>query len=131
MRLVAAGQDPVQDVASATAADDRLEVVDQAVGLVTGKDGVGGEQAVVAGREQLGGGVVAQVVEVAARLQADGRRREHGVDVEQVALVVADLARGVEDVTEPAADPGGHAVVDCRDLGLLPLLELHDDGVGT
>ena len=48
--------------------------------------------------------------------------------VQEVALVLRDLARRVEGVARPAAVVDGHAVGDVRAADLGPLLELDDDG---
>ena len=70
-----------------------------------------------------------RVVEVGAGVERDravvGERR---VRVEQVALVLRDLARRVEVVARPAAEVDGDAVGDVRPADLGPLLELDDDG---
>ncbi len=72
--------------------------------------------------------VVLRVVQVGAGVEGDRRVvGERRVRVEQVALVLLDLARRVEDVARPAAVVDGHAVGDVRAADLGPLLELDDD----
>jgi len=48
------------------------------------------------------------------------------VGVDEVALVLLDLLRGVQVVDESPAEVDRHAVGDVRAVGLGPLLELDD-----
>ena len=69
------------------------------------------------------------VVQVGAGVERDRRVvGERRVRVEEVALVLRDLARRVQDVARPAAVVDGHAVGDVGPADLGPLLELDDDG---
>ena len=49
--------------------------------------------------------------------------------VDEVALVLLDLLRGVEVVDEPPAEVDRHALGDVRTLGRGPLLQLDEDAL--
>ena len=73
--------------------------------------------------------VVLRVVQVGAGVERDRRLvGERRVRVQQVALVLRDLAGRVQRVARLAAVVDGHAVGDVRAADLGPLLELDDDG---
>ena len=71
--------------------------------------------------------VVLRVVEVGACVEGDRTVGEGWMGVDQVALVLGDLARRVQVVDDAAAEVDRHAVGDVRPTDLRPLLELHDD----
>lgn len=127
---VSTAQDCVEDVEAAARANAPVEEAHQVIELVAGIARVGRQELVVALGIDLGVRVVPQVVQVGARLEVNLAFAEGSVDVLEVALVVADLLRGVQAVAQAPAHEDGHAVLHRRWRGLLPLLQLDDHGAG-
>ena len=105
-----------------------LEEGREGVALVAGEGRVRGEEGREVGVVERRLRVVLGVVEVGAGVEVDRAVGERRVRVDQVALVLGDLARRVEVVARAAAVVDGDAVGDVRPADLGPLLELDDDG---
>ena len=125
--LNAVAGDPLEDRRRRPGPTTRLvEEGREGVALVAGERRVRREERREVGVVERRLRVVLRVVEVGAGVERDRAVGERRVRVDQVALVLGDLARRVEVVARAPAEVDGDAVGDVRAADLGPLLELDD-----
>ena len=120
-------RDAVEDRSVVRAGDAFVEIGREVVDLVAGEGRVRREQPRELRVEQRRLLVVRREMQIRASVERDGAVGERRVGVEQVALVLGDLARRMQVVDLVAAEGRDDAVGDVRPADVGPLLQLDDD----